>query len=117
MLLSDPNYYLISFLHVPSHTYIASTTKPKPLTSGHTDLHTHTNMVVVYDHALVVSKSGHTTQVSPFSPECNDLFDVLIVDAISDYDCPFDNQTYLRMRHNALYVSSVVHNLLPPFIL
>ena len=42
---------------------------------------------------------------------------VPIVDAIIVYDFTFHGKTYLLVCHNALFVSSMTHNLIPPFIL
>ena len=42
---------------------------------------------------------------------------VPIVDAAVAYDCPFSGQTILMVARNAMYVESMDHNLVPPFIM
>ena len=53
----------------------------------------------------------------PFTSSYDALKNVPIVDSIIAYDCPFHGKTYLLVCHNALFVSSMTHNLIPPFIL
>lgn len=42
---------------------------------------------------------------------------VPIVDAALAYDCPYSHQTYLCVVRQGLYVSTMDHNLVPPFIM
>ena len=81
------------------------------------ELDTHANMVVVGKHSLILNQSGRTAEVAPFSPDCGSLESVPIVDAVVAYDCPYEMKTYILVLTNALYVPSMDHNLLPPFIL
>ena len=41
---------------------------------------------------------------------------VPIVDAVLGYDCPISGKTTLLVTRNALFVESMDHNLIPPFI-
>ena len=68
-------------------------------------------------HAYILNNTGRTSEVSPFTSSYETLKNVPIVDAIIAYDCPFSGKTYLLVCHNALFVSSMTHNLIPPFIL
>ena len=82
-----------------------------------TQLDSHANMVVVGQQATVFGQSGKSADVRPFSSECSKLESVPIVDAAVAYDCPYSMKTYLLSIRNALYVPSMSHNLIPPFIL
>ena len=51
-------------------------------TCHNTELDSHTNMVVVCKHAVVVAHTGKTVEVKPFSPDCKSMDEVPIVDAV-----------------------------------
>ena len=40
-----------------------------------------------------------------------------VVDAVVAYDDPYEGYTYLLMIKNALYVPTMVNNLVPPFMM
>ena len=82
-----------------------------------TELDSHANMVVVGQNAFIINNTGKTAEVSPFTSSYDALKNVPIVDAIIAFDCPITNKAYLLVCHNALYVSSMIHNLIPPFIM
>ena len=82
-----------------------------------TQLDSHANMVVVGGHATVFSKSGRKADVRPFSNDCNKLVSIPIVDAAVAYDCPIRMKTYILAFRNALYIPSMTHNLIPPFVM
>ena len=82
-----------------------------------TELDSHANMVVVGRHASIVSDTGRTAEVSPFTPDYEALQKVPIVDAAILYLCPYSDKSYLLIVRNALSVPSMKHNLIPPFIL
>jgi hypothetical protein len=81
-----------------------------------TELDSHANMVVVGRHALIISNTGRTAEVSPFTPDYEALQKVPIVDAAIQYMCPYDDKLYILIVRNALSVPSMKHNLVPPFI-
>ena len=81
-----------------------------------TELDSHTNMVVMGRNAAVIQETGTTAQVNAFSPECSALQEVRIVDAVVKWECPYTNNPYLLLFHNALHVPLMENNLLPPFI-
>ena len=82
-----------------------------------TKLDSHANMVVVGMHAYILNYMSRTAEMSPFTSSYDALKNVPIVDAIIAYDCPLSGKTYLLVFHNSLFVSSMTHNLIPPFIL
>ena len=81
-----------------------------------TELDSHTNMPVVGKHAYTIAETGKKVDVSPFTPDYKPLT-VPLVDATVKYDNPYDGKTYILVLRNALYVLSMDHNLIPPFML
>ena len=81
-----------------------------------TELDSHANMLVVGKHAYIIAKTGKKVDVSPFTPDYKPLT-VPLVDATVKYDNPYDGKTYILVLRNALYVPSMDHNLIPPFML
>ena len=82
-----------------------------------TELDSHTNMIVIGSQALVIQRTGQSAHVNAFSDEVQGMSEVPIVDAAIAYDCPTTGKTYLLIVRNALHIPSMVHNLVPPFIL
>ena len=82
-----------------------------------TELDSHANMCVVGRNAYIVNHSEKTVDVSPFSTEYEAMKNVPIVDAILAYDDPYTDETYLLVLFNALYIPSMDHNLVTPFIM
>ena len=74
-------------------------------------------MVVVCKHALVTAHTGKTVEVQPFSPDCNTMTSVPIVNAVIKWTCPHTDETCLLLMKNALHVPSMSHNLIPPFVM
>ena len=68
-------------------------------------------------HAYILNYTGRTAEVSPFTSSYDALKNVPIVDAIIAYDCPLSGKICLLVCHNALFVSSITHNLILPFII
>ena len=82
-----------------------------------TELDSHANMIVVGSQALVIQRTGQSAHVNAFSDEVQGMSEVPIVDAAVAYDCPTTGKTYLLIVRNTLHIPSMVHNLVPPFIL
>ena len=80
------------------------------------ELDSHANMPVVGKHAYIIAKTGKKVDVSPFTPDYK-LLTVPLVDATVKYDNPYNGKTYILVLRNALYVPSMDHNLIPPFML
>ena len=83
---------------------------------SHTELDSHANMPVVGKHAYKIAETGKKVDVSPFTPDYKPLT-VPLVDATVKYDNPYNRKTYILVLCNALYVPSMDHNLIPPFML
>ena len=77
----------------------------------------HANMVVLGKCCWILSTSKERTAVSGFVDDVGTLPSVPIVDAVIAYDFPHTYKTVLLVLRNALYIESMEHHLLPPFIL
>jgi hypothetical protein len=82
-----------------------------------TEMDSHANMVVVGRHALVLSNTGRTAEVSPFTPDYDALQKVPIIYAVIIYVCTYTDNLYVLIMRNALSVPSMKHNRIPPFIM
>ena len=85
--------------------------------SSTTELDFHANMVVVGAQGTIIQDTGLYADVSAFVDEVNKLNRVPIRDMALAYDCPYKRKTFLLIAKNALYVPSMHHNLIPPFIM
>ena len=88
-----------------------------PESDPRTKLDSHANMVVIGKNAHILGSSGRTASVSPFTTAYNALEDIPIFDAAIAYDCLYIGQTYILVCCNALHITSIVHNLIPPSIM
>ena len=53
----------------------------------------------------------------PFSSDYSKLEVVPIVDSVVAYDFPHALDTFILVLRNGLYVHSLIHNLIPPFVM
>ena len=74
-------------------------------------------MCVMGKHCHMISDSGLTCDVSAFSDEVGSMLKVLIVDTLIVFECSYTGKIFLLVARNVLYVESMDHNLIPPFIL
>ena len=74
-------------------------------------------MPVLGRYSFIFESTGRTCSVAPFSPELGQLKEIPIVDGAVAYDCPYSGQVYILIVRNALFIKSMEHNLLPPFIM
>lgn len=81
-----------------------------------TELDSHANMPVVGRHAMVLSESGKTISVKPYTPDYPPM-ELPLVDAAVQYDSPYDGKTYVLIVRDALRVPSMKNNLMPPFMM
>ena len=84
--------------------------------SSRTELHSHANMPVIAINAYILSKIGETVDVAPFTPDYKPI-SVELVDVALKYECPYCGEIKILIIRRGLYVSSMIHNLLPPFML
>ena len=84
--------------------------------SSRIELDTHANMPVVGMNAFIIRDSGRIANVTPYSPEY-EAQSLPIVDAIVLYQDSVYGKEFLLLIRNALYVPTMVHNLVPPFIM
>lgn len=84
---------------------------------GESQLDSRADMIVMGKHCHIISHSGLTTNVNAFSQEVGCMHEVPIVDALIVYECPYTAKLYFLVARNVLYVNSMSHNLIPPFIL
>lgn len=84
--------------------------------SGRTDLDSHANMVVVGRDVLITARSGKTAEVQAFAPEL-DALSLPLVECVMLWECPFTDQQVLLVAKDAVYVETMDHNLVPPFML
>ena len=81
-----------------------------------TELDIHANMPVIGRNAYILSKIGETVDVAPSTPDYKPI-SVELVDAALKYECPYSSEVKILIIRRGLYVPSMTHNLLPPFML
>ena len=81
-----------------------------------TELDSHADMPVIGKNAYILSKIGETVDVAPFTPDYKPI-SVELVDAALKYECPYSGEVKILIIRRGLYVSSMTHYLLPPFML
>ena len=89
-----------------------------------TELDSHANMVVLGHHCrledpdapLPGTPDSTYAIVSAFSPDHKPM-KIQVVDACIGYWCPVNETTYILHFNDVLFVPSMEHNLIPPFIL
>jgi hypothetical protein len=75
-------------------------------TESRTELDSHANMPVVGKHAYIIADTGRIADVNPFTPDYTSM-QVPIVDAATQYDCPYNGKAYILLIRNALHVLSM----------
>ena len=112
-------------IYVDHQTFaiVASARLPTPHETGgnvdmvpRTDLDSHANMPVVGHNAHILSHSGLKADVRPYSPDYGPM-EIEIVDAAIYHECIDTGRGCIFVIRNALYVPSMVNNLIPPFIM
>ena len=114
---SGPNIYTVNTVIAAVHASQISSGDAVVSANPRTELDSHANMVVIGKHSFIFESTGRTCNVKPFCDELGIAKDIPIVDAAIAYDCPYKNKTYILLIRNALYIPSMIHNLIPPFIM
>ena len=84
---------------------------------GTTELDSYANMVVIGAQGTIIQKTVKYADVNGFSSDVGTMSRVPIVDAMLAYDFPISGEMTLLVARNALFVQSMNHNLIPPFIM
>ena len=82
-----------------------------------TELDSHANMPVAGGGTSVITRTGRHARVTPFSPELPSMDMVEILDVAMAYDDPVTLTTTILVMRNSLYVPTMDHNLIPPFVM
>ena len=85
--------------------------------SGRSELDSHDNMVVLDKDCRIISRSNRSVDVNAFDNDVGLLKIVPIVDTLVAYDCKRTLKSYLLVVKNELFIKSMLHNLIPPFII
>jgi hypothetical protein len=81
------------------------------------ELDSHANMVVLGKACTIIRRTGLSVNVNAFASEVGSLKQVPLVDAAIVYDDKSTDEQYVLIMYNALYIPSMEHHLIPPFIL
>jgi hypothetical protein len=84
--------------------------------SNRTEVDSHANVPVVGRNVAVISASGKTVDVCPFSPDYEPVA-LSVVDVAVQYENSYDGKSYIFLITNALHVPSMEDNLIPPFVM
>ena len=74
-------------------------------------------MVVFGNQGTTIQDTGKFSDVNAFAEDVGMMPRVPIVDSVVAYDCPYSVEVILHVAYNALFVGSMDHNLVPPFIM
>ena len=106
-----PNAHIAEVILTPTSDMEESSDDPR------TELDCHANMVVLGSISFVFESTGRTYNVQPFTSDLGVAKNVPVVDGSLAYDCPYTGEVYVLVLRNALHVTSMDHNLIPPFIM
>ena len=74
-------------------------------------------MVVFGNQGTTIKDTGKLSDVNAFAEDVGMMPRVPIVDSVVAYDCPYSGEVILLVARNALFVVSMDHNLVLPFIM
>ena len=90
-------------------------------TSLRAELDSHANMICLGKNCNILRWTHRTVTVNGFTSECGKLKHIPIVDAVIVFDDPFaedpTHKTFFLVLYNALYIPSMKHHLIPPFVM
>ena len=82
------------------------------------ELDSHANMICLGKHCTVLRRTGRTVRVNAFADSVGSLNNIPVVDAVVVFDNPYGSgESYFLVMYNALYIPSMSHHLIPPFLL
>ena len=114
----EPNEHVIDvILSSVLATTSAADTELGVTVDPQSELDSHSNMVILGRNAFIFEGSGQTYNVRQFADELGVASNIPIVDGAIAYGCPYSRQTFILIVRNALYIKSMHHNLIPPFIM
>lgn len=100
------------------HSRKSSYNYVQPFSRG--ELDSHANMVCLGKHCTVINWTHRSVKVNGFSQSMS-MNHVPVVDAVVAFDDPYadvdEDGTYYLVFQNALYIPSMKHHLIPPFVL
>ena len=82
-----------------------------------TELDSHADSPVVGRNVHILEDTGKTANVSGFTKDLGKCMSVPIVTAAVAYDNEYTGETSILIIHNALHMTSMEHNLIPPFVI
>lgn len=100
-----------------TQSYVSSIDKIDLLVICKTELDTHDNMIVLGNEYFSFETTGKTCNIEPSSSGLGIDQNIPIVDAVLAYDCPSTYDTYISIIHNDLLIISMIHHIIPPFIM
>ena len=82
-----------------------------------TELDSHADSPVIGRNAKIISYNGQSASVTGFTKDLGKCLSVPIVSAAIAYTDEDSGETVVLLVHNALYIKSMEHNLIPPFMI
>ena len=77
-----------------------------------TDLDSHANMPVVGRNSNIIERLDRTVDIKPFTSDYKAMTAELVHSAIW-YECPYEGKAYILVTRNAIYIPTMVNNLIP----
>ena len=111
-VLPLPSRHLIGQIQV-----LAAGVEQGGWSTGTTELESHANMVVFGNQGMTIQNTGKFSDVNAFAEDVGMMSRVPIVDSVVAYDFPYSGEVILLVARKALFVVSMDHNLVPPFIM
>ena len=74
-------------------------------------------MFVFGNQGTTIQNTGKFSDVNSFAEDVGMMPRVPIVESVVAYDCPYSGEVILLVARNTIFVVSMDHNLVPPFIM
>ena len=82
-----------------------------------TDFDSHENMVVIGRNDEIISNKRRTAEVSPFTLDCEAVYEVPVFDDSLLYMFPYTDKPCILVASNLLHVPTMNNNIISPFII